>query len=256
MHLSRTLSSVHTPRRRPLLDVRHMKDAELQELLLGSEWAPLFDLPSTLPKAVAAYFGNKTPCFIVSVLFATAAARGGLAASGGGPLTTADLAVAGAVALFWMFQEWVLHDKVLHSEAEWLGKDIHAFHHDLPYYHVSIDGLKLAAAWFTLAAGAAAALFPTWGLALTATATYTTCGLVYEFAHYISHTRVPLPPPLAALRAHHQNHHLVCSHKWLAFTLPAVDALMGTMPRHPRDVPEAERNHNCHNRRPLSPLGQ
>jgi hypothetical protein len=162
--------------------------------------------------------------------------------------------LAAATALFWCFQEWALHDKLLHSPFDWFGKDIHAFHHDLPYYHLSVDGLDLASVWFVVAAAACVALAPTWAVACTAVAAYTLCGLVYEFAHFISHTKAPLPPMLAALRQHHMNHHLVSSRHWLAFTLPWVDAAMGTLPLDgARGVPEAERNHHTHNRLPLPP---
>jgi hypothetical protein len=90
--------------------------------------------------------------------------------------------------------------------------------------------------------------------ALSAVSTYTACGLVYEFSHFISHTRVKLPSMLEKLRRHHMNHHLVSSQHWLAFTLPAIDGLMGTLPprNDPKAIPELERNHHCRHRKPLA----
>lgn len=36
--------------RRPLVDVKHIKDLDLWEALNEPTWAPLFDLPATLPE--------------------------------------------------------------------------------------------------------------------------------------------------------------------------------------------------------------
>lgn len=205
-------------------------------------------------QAVSCFFSEATPRFIVTVLAVTVLARMSLALSPGsaGAFCALEAGVAVATALYWCFQEWVLHDKLLHAPFEWFGKDIHSFHHDLPYYHLSVDSLGLAAAWFTVAAAMGLALSPTWAVACTAVGTYTICGLVYEFAHFISHTKVPLPRQLAALRQHHMNHHLVSSRHWLAFTLPWIDSAMGTLPPEgARSIPEAERNHHMYNRQPL-----
>mmetsp|Transcript_7584 Transcript_7584/g.19395 ORF Transcript_7584/g.19395 Transcript_7584/m.19395 type:complete len:158 (+) Transcript_7584:429-902(+) len=131
--------------------------------------------------------------------------------------------------MIWLVHEWWIHDKLLHSEQEWMGTDIHGFHHLLPYYHVSIDGPGLAVAWFTAAAAAAFVLCPNVALALTATFTYTVFGGVYEFCHYISHTRVPLKGYLKRVKQHHMQHHVVNDEYWLAFTLPSVDGLFGTL---------------------------
>ena len=94
---------------------------------------------------------------------------------------------------------------------------------------MSIDGPGLAIAWFTAAAAAALALCPNVALACTATFTYTVFGGIYEFCHYISHTRVPLKGYLKRVRQHHMQHHVVNDEYWLAFTLPAVDDLFGTL---------------------------
>ena len=112
--------------------------------------------------------------------------------AGPSPLRLVDAAIVLCVGFFWLLQEWFIHDKVLHSEADWAGKAIHGFHHLLPYYHVSIDGPGLAVAWFSVAAAAIAAASPSLSAGLTAVATYTLFGGVYEFCHFISHTRVKL----------------------------------------------------------------
>ena len=69
-----------------------------------------------------------------------------------------DAAAASAAVVFWPVQEWIIHDRLLHSEEEWFGERIHEWHHALPYYHVSFDSVELAAGWFLAAAAAFLAL--------------------------------------------------------------------------------------------------
>jgi len=239
--------------RRPLLDVQQIKDEHLRALLGNPKLASHFDLPANLNDAVSRFFAEATPRFIAAMFLLLFGLRVFLA-QGASPIGWADVAVTGLVAAFWMVQEWVLHDKALHSDRDWFGKDIHAFHHDLPYYHISVDGLGLAVPWFGVAAAAAFLLFPTLALAVTATLAYTTCGLVYEFSHFISHTRVALPGALNGLRQHHMNHHLVSTESWLAFTFPKIDRLFGTLPEDPRGVPDSQRNHHFRDRQRLPEL--
>jgi len=119
---------------------------------------PLFsrNQPKLLQKqAIQTFFGEATPRFIVAALTVAVGCRlllASVAASiavGGlySPLCVSDVSTFVGVAAFWMVQEWALHDKLLHSKASWFGREIHAFHHDLPYYHLSLDGIGLAAVW-------------------------------------------------------------------------------------------------------------
>lgn len=120
-------------------------------------------------------------------------------------------------------------------------------HHELPYYHVSLDGLGLAVTWF----GAVAVLLVGTGLGLgggaalayclTALGTYTLFGGLYEASHYLAHTNVPLPPALNRMRSHHMKHHTIDANNWLAFTVPSVDDLFGTNPS-VRDVVRSRRH--------------
>ena len=41
----------------------------------------------------------------------------------------ADLAAAVATAVFWCLQEWLIHDKLLHSPSTWFGETVHRWHH-------------------------------------------------------------------------------------------------------------------------------
>jgi len=198
-----------------------------------------FDVPSTVLEATQTFFSHPTAQFIVAAFGLSTAARCQL-----GVFTVADPLAFLATSSFWMVQEWLIHDKLLHSEKDWFGKRVHRWHHELPYYHVSMDGLDLAAVWFAAVAFllvGAGCLTATLGPCLTALAAYTLCGGVYEAAHYLAHTRVPLPPALNRMRRHHTFHHTLNDACWLAFTIPAIDRLFGTSPD-PRDVLAARRN--------------
>ncbi|CAN0028247.1 unnamed protein product [Laminaria digitata] len=60
---------------------------------------------------------------------------------------------------------------------------------------------------------------------------YMSMGLVYEWVHFIVHTRVvPRSRFGKELKRHHTLHHLKDETCWLAFTVPAIDGLLGTLP--------------------------
>jgi hypothetical protein len=73
-------------------------------------------------------------------------------------------------------------------------------------------------------------------LLLTCLASYWSSGLLYELVHFAVHTRyVPKGKSwpasyLRAVRRHHILHHCRSEEHWLAFTVPQVDALFGTLP--------------------------
>ena len=68
----------------------------------------------------------------------------------------------------------------------------------------------------------------------------TIAGLVYEFTHYIVHTRVvPQTAWGRLIRDNHVKHHMRNEDFWFAFTTPALDRWMGTSP-HPSDVKVSE----------------
>lgn len=195
-----------------------------------------FDVPTTMRGAASMFFAHPTPRLIVALLALSLAVRVGM----GVPAGLADAAVAAATSIGWWLQEWVLHDKLLHSQHSWFGEQIHRRHHDLPYFHVSIDGVQLAAAWFVsvallLAATAAAGALSA-PLGATALVFYTLWGGVYEWSHFLAHTRVPLRGHWARVRAQHTLHHVHSDEYWLAFCLPGLDSVLGTSPR-PGDVP-------------------
>ena len=232
------LRGFRTATNRQLLDIAQLDDYD-DELAATIRQTADFAVPTTMPEAVITFFSQGTPQFIVAMLLACTAGRLSL-----GTPTPTDALVAVAVFAFWCVQEWWIHDKLLHSEDEWFGEQVHGGHHLLPYYHVSLDGVGLAAAWFSAVAAiaAAAAAFLSVPLApcLTAVGAYTLCGGLYEGSHFLAHTRVPMRRGglLSKMRRHHMMHHIHNDGYWLAFIIPEIDRLFGTGPK-PADVPRA-----------------
>jgi sterol desaturase/sphingolipid hydroxylase (fatty acid hydroxylase superfamily) len=145
-----------------------------------------------------------------------------------------DVAVFFAAILLWSFQEYFLHDQVLHSDQDWWGKQIHQEHHDKPYYHVSIDPAPLLLGWMMVAH---VVLFRCWlplPLAVSATLGYSVAGLFYEWTHYIVHTKVRFRGWTSRfwirVRDNHVRHHRICSDYWYAFSVPWMDDLFRSNP--------------------------
>lgn len=57
-------------------------------------------------------------------------------------------------------QEWAIHRHLLHGSLQWPGSSIHQQHHELPFYHVSIDPPVIVLAWGAVACALALALLP------------------------------------------------------------------------------------------------
>lgn len=194
-------------------------------------------VPTTMSDAIRVFFfsGDCGPSWIVFCLAALCYWRMTLATTGIStstlPLGWADGGVFGVAIVFWWFQEHVLHERVLHSSIDWVGKAVHQGHHDTPYYHVSIDPAVLLFGWMAVAHFV---LFRWWlplPLAVSGTVGYSFAGLFYEWAHYIVHTKVRFVSPFwRRVRDNHVRHHRICSDYWFAFSLPAIDDLFGTNP--------------------------
>mmetsp|Transcript_31165 Transcript_31165/g.38042 ORF Transcript_31165/g.38042 Transcript_31165/m.38042 type:complete len:343 (+) Transcript_31165:93-1121(+) len=189
------------------------------------------DVPTTLPQAIQRFFFGRDIgplCTVISIsLFVTQRLQ---------TITTPqdypqlDALAACTAVVFWWFQEHVLHQKLLHSQRDWLGKSIHEGHHSKPYFHVSIDPPGLIMGWL-LAVHVALRLLLPLPLALSATVGYAAAGLFYEWAHYIVHTRVvPRNGFMRKMRDNHMRHHLVSDEYWFGFSVPAIDDFFGTNP--------------------------
>jgi len=191
------------------------------------------EVPRRLGEALRVFFlgAYHGPRLIVAILFGVALQRWDDMA----PLTVWDGAVAAATVVFWWFQEFFVHRKLLHSAWDWYGKRIHAEHHQNSYLHISIDPAGLMLGWLVVAHVMLRLMLPL-PLALSATFAYAAAGLWYEYLHFIVHTRVRFRPNSywEKMKSHHSRHHLVNENYWLGFSLPVIDTWMGTNPHHPK----------------------
>jgi hypothetical protein len=188
-------------------------------------------VPTTLRQALQVFFLGRIyhgPRTIVAALVGLVIGRGMLHAT----FSPIEVGVGCAMVLFWCLQEHVLHQRLLHSEKDWLGKRIHQGHHGRDYFHISIDPAPLMISWMSIVGIGLFWLLPTPELALTATIAYASAGLWYEWTHYIVHTRVRFAKNsyFDACKTHHARHHLVNHNHWLAFSYPGVDDWFGTNP--------------------------
>jgi len=200
-------------------------------------------VPSTWNQALHRFFlGDVGPPSVVLSISGFLLARSRLPV----PFSAAEGALFASSVLFWWIQEYFIHRALLHSPFDWVGKSIHREHHERDYFQVSIDPPALLLGWLFAAHLAMKCIFP-WHLCLTATVGYSLAGLVYEWSHYIVHTRVKPPAvrsdksmPSATvtglsrlysqMRDNHVRHHMVDDRYWFAFSVPAMDNFLNTNP--------------------------
>lgn len=156
-----------------------------------------------------------------------------------------ELMVAVGIAVYWPLQEWALHQKLLHFKpreiagfkVDPLAAKVHRAHHRKPWSaKATFLPLKIVAAlvpinfafwWFAM---------PSMALTATGAALFTLAAMIYEWIHYLTHTGYrPRGRYYKKVWRNHRLHHFKSEHYWHAFTVPAVDELMGTAP-HPTDV--------------------
>lgn len=190
------------------------------------------EVPTMMKQAAIRFFfgQDKGPLSVVGILVGFLTWRSSLAEMSAVGL--ADAFVASLAAVFWCFQEHFLHQKLLHSNFDWYGKEIHRGHHEKSYFHISIDPAYLMVGWLLTAH---MVLRHTPGLslplAISATLGYASAGLFYEWAHYIVHTKVRPPNDFwKRVRDNHMRHHNVDDQYWFSFSVPAIDDMFGTNP--------------------------
>ncbi|KAG7349174.1 fatty acid hydroxylase superfamily protein [Nitzschia inconspicua] len=203
-------------------------------IALSTLAAPSASVPTTMSDALRLFFlsGDFGPTVILLMLLGITHWRVQLATTTA--LSSMDVAFFCASVVFWWFQEYFLHSKVLHSKVDWIGKDIHQGHHNKEYYHVSVDPAILLVGWMTIAHFL---LFRWWlplPLALSANLGYSVAGLFYEWAHYIVHTKVRFrgwgSRFWIQMRDNHMRHHRINSDYWYAFSMPWMDDLFHSNP--------------------------
>jgi hypothetical protein len=198
----------------------------------------------TLGGALRLFASFPTPRVLAASVLVWALLR---ASAGAWGLT--DTLIVVGVVVWWPFQEWLLHVALLHFRPRtvWgrridpLAARTHRWHHRNPWI---VEGIFLppaflwvltplhALVWWTLCSSPAHAL--------TGVTAYTAAALVYEWTHFIAH--MPYTPRSRYAKTicrNHQLHHFKNERYWHAFTVPAIDRLMGTGPD-PAGVPRSD----------------
>lgn len=198
----------------------------------------------SLPDALRLFFSHASPRLLGGKALLFLLVRPLL-----GPFGWGDVFLIVGVGLYWPFQEWFLHTKVLHRKPTPLGPleldtyfaRRHREHHQRPWdietsflpLRVLVPLIPANIALFTLAT-------PTLGLAATGITAMTAASLLYEWTHFLTHTGYkPKSALYRKIRRNHRMHHFRNEQYWHGFTVPYVDELFGTGPD-PRDVPQSE----------------
>ncbi len=199
---------------------------------------------TTLREAARVFFARSGPRVIAATALGAWARR-----ALEGPPCLADLLTAAAVVAWWPLQEWGAHRWLLHLRPRVVAglsidpkfARVHRAHHRRPQriaFTLLPMGVVLGAIPGSLAVFRA--LVRGRKARRTAMATYATMALVYEWTHFLVHTGVkPRSAYYKRVRRNHRLHHYRNEHSWLSFTLPQVDALLGTEPD-PRAVPHSK----------------
>lgn len=193
------------------------------------------DSPADLAGALKAFFGYPSPRLLAALVVGSIVARGLL-----GPFDRYDLVAALIPVVGWPFLEWGLHRYVLHLRPvrlfgvtwDFAFAKTHRQHHRQPwrpettflpaYVHLVMAPLLI---------GGALWLLPRPGLAASWMAGLASMALLYEWTHFIVHTRIRPRSRFARRLFHnHRMHHFRNERYWYSFTLPQVDRLFGTGP--------------------------
>ncbi|MCO4761487.1 MAG: sterol desaturase family protein [Myxococcales bacterium] len=164
-----------------------------------------------------------------------------------GDFTPWDALIVVALVAFHPFQEWLIHVYVLHWQPRKWGPLTIDFelakrhrHHHVDPWDMPTVFIPKRTLWFAVIAHSVGwlAIMPTQGLAWTGLVTVTMIGLVYEFTHYIVHTTYkPKSKTYKRIFRYHRLHHFKNEHFWYGVTMHQGDRVLGTLPKHQRDVP-------------------
>lgn len=195
----------------------------------------------TLRQAARLFFEHASPRLLGLHLLVLLAAR-----LAHGEFGVIDGLIVLGVAIYWPLQEWVLHVHLLHMEPRTIGRHridplaarVHRAHHRDPWNLAFVFlPVKVLLALMPVNAVVWLVLTSSFGSALTGMTAMAAAALLYEWVHYLTHT--PYRPRSRYYRSiwrGHRLHHFKNERYWHAFTVPAVDTVMGTNPD-PRSVP-------------------
>ncbi|GMH38805.1 hypothetical protein BSKO_06703 [Bryopsis sp. KO-2023] len=191
-------------------------------------------VPTTLSQTLFVFLSHPTAVLVISALACLGWFRSSF------DFTAIDPLVVVSVACWWLLQEWIVHKFLLHSPFDWQGRAIHESHHQKPYFHVTVDSPALVGSMMVLSSFLFMGLSKAHPLGITATWTYWCMGLLYEFSHYVAHTRyMPKWERMRRVKINHMMHHSRNKDYWLSFLAPEVDSIFGTSPD-PKTVPKSK----------------
>ncbi|MEY2464845.1 MAG: hypothetical protein QOH64_2983 [Acidimicrobiaceae bacterium] len=192
-------------------------------------------MESTLRSELRTFAGQPSPRFIAAVLAVVVIAR--LAAGG---YAWADLVVASVILGLEPFTEWVIHVFVLHAKPRRvLGREVdslmarkHRRHHadprDIPLVFVP---LRVVVPGLTALVVLVPLLAPDRALALTGLVTGVAMLFVYEWTHFLIHTRYrPKSRYYRSIHRAHRLHHFRNEGYWFGVTIHLADHVLGTFP--------------------------
>ncbi|WP_431231946.1 sterol desaturase family protein [Mycolicibacterium psychrotolerans] len=190
----------------------------------------------TLSDAGREFWRHPTPWLFLVALTAAVIARVVV-----GDWQLGDAVVPFAIAAAFPFLEWTIHVFVLHWRPRRIGRFTvdpilarkHREHHIAPR-DVDLVFIPLQSAIGAVVSAVVIALwlFPRTGMGLTFLVVMLTCGLLYEWCHYLVHT--DYKPKTAAYRViwrDHRLHHFKNEHYWFGVTTPGTaDRVLRTYP--------------------------
>jgi hypothetical protein len=156
------------------------------------------------------------------------------------PFEPVELGVILGVMLYWPFQEWWMHRYLLHlppiklfgREYELNFSKVHRLHHDDPK-NIPLTFLPLSVILGALAVFifVAYAVCGDWAQVSSFMGATSTCTLLYEWVHYLTHTDyVPRGAYYKKVWRLHRWHHYKHEGYWFSFTVPWMDDWLGTGP--------------------------
>jgi sterol desaturase/sphingolipid hydroxylase (fatty acid hydroxylase superfamily) len=191
--------------------------------------------PSPLTAELRTFVRHPSPRFISAVLIVVVGLRV-LEGGWGWP----DAVVAAAILGFEPFTEWLIHVFVLHAKPKRiLGRTVdlyvarkHRRHHadprdvDLVFVPLQVVGPGLV----VVVAGVLL-LAPDRTLGLTGLVTGVAMLLLYEWTHFLIHTRYrPRGRYYRSIHRAHRLHHFRNEHYWFGVTINVADHMLGTFP--------------------------
>lgn len=200
----------------------------------------------SLGQSVRFFFSKPGPKIVAAAWLTTLIARVFV-----GQWSPWELAILGGVLAFWPFQEWLIHVFILHFKPRRLGSlhidpfvaNKHRRHHADPW-DIDLSFTPLRGVFLVIALNAALwfGLMPSANLALAGMLTYLSFGLLYEWTHFLVHTRYrPKSRLYKHIWKHHRLHHCKNENYWYGVSMTLGDYVLRTAP----DQREVETSPTC-----------